>query len=61
MTLKIDLLDYSLEGFVVCEEHKDILLAAWDEEQEIQKQKEAEVGVDMEQVQPVSETKIGIM
>lgn len=31
-----------LEGFVVCEEHKDILLAAWDEEQEIQKQKEAE-------------------
>ena len=46
MTLKIGLLDYSLEGFVVCEEHKDILLAAWDEEQEIQKQKEAEVGVD---------------
>ncbi|XP_021344042.1 DNA repair protein complementing XP-C cells-like [Mizuhopecten yessoensis] len=31
-----------LEGFVVCEEHKDILLAAWDEDQEIQRQKEAE-------------------
>ena len=47
MTLNIDLHDYSLEGFVVCEEHKDILLAAWDEEQEIQKQKEAEVGVNV--------------
>ncbi|XP_069100895.1 DNA repair protein complementing XP-C cells-like [Argopecten irradians] len=31
-----------LEGFVVCEEHKDILLTAWDEDQEIQRQKEAE-------------------
>ncbi|XP_033746540.1 DNA repair protein complementing XP-C cells-like [Pecten maximus] len=31
-----------LEGFVVCEEHKDILLAAWDEDQEVQRQKEAE-------------------
>ncbi|XP_061186504.1 DNA repair protein complementing XP-C cells homolog [Saccostrea echinata] len=31
-----------LDGFIVCEEHKDVLLAAWDEEQEIQKQKEAE-------------------
>ncbi|XP_060076866.1 DNA repair protein complementing XP-C cells-like [Ylistrum balloti] len=31
-----------LEGFVVCEEYKDILLAAWDEDQEIQRQKEAE-------------------
>ena len=51
MTLMIDLLDYSLEGFVVCEEHKDILLAAWDEEQEIQKQKEAEVGVNVYLVQ----------
>ncbi|XP_062593298.1 DNA repair protein complementing XP-C cells homolog [Saccostrea cucullata] len=31
-----------LDGFIVCEEHKDVLLAAWDEEQEIQKEKEAE-------------------
>ncbi|CAC5365888.1 XPC [Mytilus coruscus] len=31
-----------LDGFVVCEEYKDILLAAWDEDQEIQKQKEIE-------------------
>ena len=33
-----------LDGFVVCEEHKDILLSAWDEQQEIDRQKEAEVG-----------------
>jgi hypothetical protein len=32
-----------LDGFVVCEEFKDILLAAWDEDQEIQKQREMEV------------------
>ncbi|XP_063448923.1 DNA repair protein complementing XP-C cells homolog [Mytilus trossulus] len=31
-----------LDGFVVCEEYKDILLAAWDEDQEIQKQKDIE-------------------
>ncbi|KAK3585967.1 hypothetical protein CHS0354_038511 [Potamilus streckersoni] len=31
-----------LDGWIVCEEFKDILLAAWDEEQEIMKQKEAE-------------------
>ena len=31
------------DGFIVCEEHKDILLAAWDEEQEIQREREAEV------------------
>ena len=32
-----------IEGWVVCEEHKDILLAAWDEEQEIIQEKEKEV------------------
>ncbi|ESO84377.1 hypothetical protein LOTGIDRAFT_132355, partial [Lottia gigantea] len=31
-----------LEGFVVCEDQKDILMAAWDEDQEIQKQREME-------------------
>ncbi|VDI64943.1 xeroderma pigmentosum group C-complementing protein [Mytilus galloprovincialis] len=31
-----------LDGFVVCEEYKDILIAAWDEDQEIQRQKEIE-------------------
>ncbi|KAL3852981.1 hypothetical protein ACJMK2_016578 [Sinanodonta woodiana] len=31
-----------LDGWIVCEEFKDILLAAWDEEQKIIKQKEAE-------------------
>lgn len=31
-----------LDGFIVCEEDKDILLAAWDEDQEIQKQREKE-------------------
>ena len=32
-----------LEGFIVCEEFKDTLLAAWDEEQEINEQREREV------------------
>ncbi|KAK3103173.1 hypothetical protein FSP39_017002, partial [Pinctada imbricata] len=31
-----------LDGFVVCEEHKETLMAAWEEDQEIQKQREAE-------------------
>ncbi|KAK7102070.1 DNA repair protein complementing XP-C cells homolog isoform X2 [Littorina saxatilis] len=31
-----------LDGWIVCEEHKDILLAAWEEDQEIQRQKEEE-------------------
>ncbi|XP_071082205.1 DNA repair protein complementing XP-C cells-like [Haliotis cracherodii] len=31
-----------IDGWVVCEEHKDILIAAWDEDQEIQKQREME-------------------
>ena len=41
-----DLFSYSccrLDGFIVCEEHQDTLLAAWDEDQEIQRQREAEV------------------
>lgn len=32
-----------MEGWVVCVEHKDALLAAWDEEQENIRQKELEV------------------
>jgi len=31
-----------MDGWVVCEEHKDTLLAAWDEEQEIIAEREAE-------------------
>ncbi|XP_013419068.1 DNA repair protein complementing XP-C cells homolog [Lingula anatina] len=31
-----------LDGWIVCEEHKDILLAAWDEDQEEQERREAE-------------------
>ncbi|XP_046556773.1 LOW QUALITY PROTEIN: DNA repair protein complementing XP-C cells-like [Haliotis rubra] len=31
-----------IDGWIVCEEHKDILIAAWDEDQEIQKQREIE-------------------
>ncbi|XP_052284876.1 DNA repair protein complementing XP-C cells homolog isoform X2 [Dreissena polymorpha] len=31
-----------MDGWIVCEEFKDILLAAWDEEQEILREKEAE-------------------
>ena len=34
---------FRLDGFIVCEEFKDILLAAWDEEQEIIKAREEEV------------------
>ena len=33
----------SMDGWVVCEEHKEILLAAWDEDQEIQRQRDLEV------------------
>lgn len=33
----------STDGYVVCEEFEEILRAAWVEEQEIQKQKEKEV------------------
>ena len=32
-----------MDGWVVCVEHKDILLAAWDEDQEIQRLREIEV------------------
>lgn len=32
-----------MDGWIVCEEHKDILLAAWDEEQEIIREKEQQV------------------
>ena len=34
-----------LEGFIVCEEFKDTLLAAWDEEQEILEEKDRQVRV----------------
>lgn len=34
-----------MDGFVVPEESKDILLAAWDEEQEIIAEKEAQVKI----------------
>ena len=33
------------EGYIVCEEHEEILRAAWVEDQELQKQKEKEVCV----------------
>ena len=32
-----------MDGFVVCEEHKDILIAAWDEDQMITRQRDEEV------------------
>lgn len=32
-------------GYIVCEEHEEVLRAAWVEEQELQKQKEREVSV----------------
>ena len=32
-----------MDGWIVCHEHKDILIAAWDEEQEILREKEHEV------------------
>lgn len=34
-----------LDGWIVCEEDKDVLIAAWDEQQEIDRQREAEVNV----------------
>lgn len=34
---------YRLDGWIVCKEHKKILLAAWKEDQIIQQQREAEV------------------
>ena len=34
----------SLDGWIVCEEFEDTLMAAWEEDQLIQAQKEAEVG-----------------
>lgn len=36
-----------MDGWIVCEEFKDILLAAWDEEQEIIREKEAQVTVNI--------------
>lgn len=43
-----------LDGFIVCEEDKDILLAAWDEDQEIQKQRETEVKETLKKVKGTS-------
>lgn len=37
----------STDGYIVCEEHEEILRAAWAEEQELQKQKEKEVCVSV--------------
>lgn len=34
---------YSNDGYIVCEEHKEVLLAAWENEQEILEKKEREV------------------
>lgn len=34
---------YSLEGWVVCEEFKETLIAAWDQEQAIIAERDAEV------------------
>jgi hypothetical protein len=34
---------YRFDGWVVCEENVDVLVAAWEEEQAILKQKEHEV------------------
>lgn len=36
---------FRTDGYIVCEEHEEILRAAWVEEQELQKQKEQEVCV----------------
>lgn len=36
---------FRTDGYIVCEEHEDVLRAAWVEEQELQKQKEKEVSV----------------
>ena len=45
MVMIFPYLCFRLDGFIVCEEFKDILLAAWDEEQEIIKAREEEVRV----------------
>lgn len=34
---------FSTDGYIACEEHEEVLRAAWVEEQELQKQKEKEV------------------
>lgn len=34
---------FRTDGYIVCEEHEEILRAAWSEDQEFQKQKEKEV------------------
>lgn len=36
---------FRTDGYIVCEEHEEILRAAWVEEQALQKQKEKEVCV----------------
>lgn len=38
---------FSTDGYIVCEEFEEILRAAWVEEQELQKQKEKEVCMDV--------------
>lgn len=34
---------FSNDGYIVCEEHQEILKAAWENEQDIQQKKEQEV------------------
>lgn len=38
---------FSTDGYIVCEEFEEVLRAAWVEEQELQKQKEKEVCMDV--------------
>lgn len=39
---------FSTDGYIVCEEFEEILRAAWLEEQQLQKQKEKEVCMDVD-------------
>lgn len=38
---------FRTDGYVVCEEHEEIIRAAWVEEQELQRQREKEVWVHL--------------
>lgn len=39
----IESMCFSNDGYIVCEEHQEILKAAWENEQDIQQKKEQEV------------------
>lgn len=43
--IDVDWLCFSTDGYVVCEEHQDILKEAWENEQDIQQKKEQEVWI----------------